>query len=596
MASFSLLQRPAPLCPKGWASCARALLLTVPLALAACGGGGGSGSDPGPGPAAPPSGLSVGYGTKAYHFSWDAAPNATGYELFEDPDGAAGPQPEVQIGGAIAGTSYTHSLAGHLLHERVNASYRLRACGANGCGPFIASATPDLTQAIGRFELAGGGAAPKFGSYTTVVVLSADGATLAVGYPGASSASGLAGAGAVYVFSRSAAGAWSQQARLEGGSPAAKMAFGASLALSSDGDTLAVGAPEEKSSARGINGDASNRDAYGAGAVFTFTRSGGAWSQQAYVKARNTHQKVETCKRQDVSGTLVFPCTPQHFGFSVALSADGNLLAVGAPEEGADLTQGLGGVVGSRFQPGDETMFGGGAGAVHTFARTNGTWAEQSHLPGSSADPSVARFGAVLALSSDGTVLAASTDKDLSVLTRQSGTWSAPTQVWRQPAERGWQRPFALSRDGSTIVFLDGSPVSPVVQLQTFTRTGSAWAQQPALPVQSADRYFSDSILLSLAADGRTLALGNPDDASNTPGINGDTSNQAADSAGAVHVYRRSGGIWSHSAYLKAPRPQVRERLGISVTLSADASTLAVGTSSATDGVTPSVADAVYIY
>lgn len=116
MAGLSLSQRPASMAHAGLGSCTRALLLTVPLALAACGGGSSSDSDT----AAPPSGLNVGYGTKAYHFSWSAAPNATRYELFEDPDGAAGPQPEVQIGGAITGTAYTHSLA-------VNAA-RAREC------------------------------------------------------------------------------------------------------------------------------------------------------------------------------------------------------------------------------------------------------------------------------------------------------------------------------------------------------------------------------------------------------------------------------------------------------------------------------------
>src|SRR5690606_2419079 len=131
---------------------------------------------------------------------------------------------------------YTHSLAAQMLHERVNASYRLRACDASGCGPFTAAATPDPTQAIGRFDLAGDDPAKRFGSYTNAIALSADGTTLAVGSPSEGSSGGLVGAGAVYVFSRSMpGGAWSQQARLEGGSPAAKMAFGASVALSANG-------------------------------------------------------------------------------------------------------------------------------------------------------------------------------------------------------------------------------------------------------------------------------------------------------------------------------------------------------------------------
>lgn len=585
---------PAPAANSGLPYLYRALLLAAPLVLAACGGSSGE-STPAGLPA--PSGFSVAsYGPKTYNFGWAVTPGATRYELFEDPDGAGGPQPEslFGIGAANNATSFPVQIQVPL-HERVNASYRLRACDANGCGPLTAAVTPDLTQAIGRFDLAGGDPAKRFGNYMNAIALSADGATLAVGSPSEVSSGGLAEAGAVYVFSRSTPdGAWSQQARLEGSSPAAKMAFGASLALSANGGTLAIGAPEERSNSRGINGDASNRDAYGAGAAYVFTRSGGTWSQQAYIKSRNTPMKVETCDFQEFTGVYVFPCTPQHFGFSVALSADGALLAVGAPEEGADFTQGTSAVRG-RLSFSSQTIFGGGMGAVHTFVRSNGAWAEQAHLPGRSPDPSMTRYGAVLALSSDGNVLAASTDKDVSVLTRLSNTWSAPAQVWREPPGGGYPRPFALSGDGRTLAVLDHS-VGLDVQLMTFTQTGSAWEQQPPLPVKVGIHDDSIRAALSLSADGRTLALSNLEDASNAPGINGNANNQDAISAGAVNIYRRNGTTWGHSAYVKAPQPRAFARFGAGVALSGDASTLAVGTSSTTDGVTPAVANAAYLY
>ena len=595
-------RHPAPVATSGLPCLYRALLLAAPLVLAACGGGSGE-SEPAGLPA--PSGFSVAsYGPKTYNLGWTVTPGAMRYELFEDPDGAAGPQPESLFGVGAANnvTSFPIQVGG-LLHERVNASYRLRACDASGCGPFTSAVTPDLTQAIGRFDLPAGDPTQRFGAYTNAIALSADGLTLAVGSPREGSSDGLAGAGAVYIFSRSMPGvgmpapAWGLRARLEGSSPAAKMAFGASLALSANGRTLAVGAPEERSNARGINGDAANRDAYGAGAAYIFMDNGSTWSQQAYIKSRNTPAKVETCSRLDISGTAVFPCTPQHFGFSVALSADGNLLAVGAPEEGANFTPGSAAVLSGLSFTG-ETIFGGGVGAVHTFARNNGGWAEQAHLPGSSADPTMARFGAVVALSSDGTVLAANTDKDISVLTHLGGVWSAPTQVWRVPAAgalTGSHNPFAMSRDGSTLAVLDRSGGTDV-QLRTFTRTGDAWTQQPALPVKAADGFFTNSVMLSLSADGRMLAVGNLDDASNASGINGNPNNQALYSAGAVNVYRRDGTTWAHRAYLKAPQPRALARFGASVALSGDASTLAVGTSSATDGVTPAAADAAYLY
>src|SRR5579862_5124985 len=93
-------------------------------------------------------------------------------------------------------------------------------------------------------------------------------------------------AGAVYVFAR-AGGAWSQQAYIKSsntGGPDVGYQFGYAVALSSDGNTLAASEISDPSNAAGINGDDKNTAAPDAGAVFVFTRSGGVWSQQAYVK------------------------------------------------------------------------------------------------------------------------------------------------------------------------------------------------------------------------------------------------------------------------------------------------------------------------
>jgi len=74
-------------------------------------------------------------------------------------------------------------------------------------------------------------------------------------------------AGAVYVFTRDGAGAWSQQSYVKASNPEAddRASF---VALS--GDTLAVGAGPEDSSATGINGDETNNNAVISGAVYVF--------------------------------------------------------------------------------------------------------------------------------------------------------------------------------------------------------------------------------------------------------------------------------------------------------------------------------------
>jgi len=51
---------------------------------------------------------------------------------------------------------------------------------------------------------------------------------------------------------------------------------------------VAIGASEEDSAASGLEGDAQSGAAAQSGAVYLFEKSGGTWSQLAYVKAPNT--------------------------------------------------------------------------------------------------------------------------------------------------------------------------------------------------------------------------------------------------------------------------------------------------------------------
>ena len=86
---------------------------------------------------------------------------------------------------------------------------------------------------------------------------------------------------------------------------------GTSIALNGDGTTMAIGAPFESGGAAGVNGNQHDNSVYASGAVYVFVRQGDSWTQQAYVKASNPGQS-------------------DHFGSSVALSRDGNTMAVAA--------------------------------------------------------------------------------------------------------------------------------------------------------------------------------------------------------------------------------------------------------------------------
>jgi hypothetical protein len=119
--------------------------------------------------------------------------------------------------------------------------------------------------------------------------------------------------GAAYVFVRSGS-TWTQQAFIKASNPGKQDWFGIRIAISGDGDTVAVGATNEDSSAKGINGKQDDDTALEAGAVYVFRRTGTAWAQQAYVKASNSGAGDE-------------------FGSSLALSSDGRTMLVAARGE-----------------------------------------------------------------------------------------------------------------------------------------------------------------------------------------------------------------------------------------------------------------------
>ena len=70
--------------------------------------------------------------------------------------------------------------------------------------------------------------------------------------------------------------------------------FGHVVALSADGNTLAVSAFGEASKSTGINGNQDDHSIPQAGAAYVFTRSGTRWTQQAYIKASNTGEAGAT--------------------------------------------------------------------------------------------------------------------------------------------------------------------------------------------------------------------------------------------------------------------------------------------------------------
>jgi hypothetical protein len=152
------------------------------------------------------------------------------------------------------------------------------------------------------------------------VALSADGNTAVVGGPGDSNA------GAAWVFTRGGV-VWSEQgAKLVGTGAVGDAGQGTSVALSADGNTAVV------------SGSADNS---GVGATWVYTRSGGVWSQ----------------KGSKLAGTGAIGNAYQ--GYSVALSADGNTVIMGGPDD-------------NRSAGGEDPYANNSIGAAWVFVNSGG--------------------------------------------------------------------------------------------------------------------------------------------------------------------------------------------------------------------------------
>lgn len=426
------------------------------------------------------------------------------------------------------------------------------------------------------------------------IAISADGTTLAVGAPDEdSAATGVDGAqadntatfsGAVYVFT-SSNGVWTQQAYLKPSVTKRLMNFGTAVALSANGDSLAVGASWEDSGSTGVNGDPYDTSATESGAVYVFARTNGTWAQEAYVKASNT----------DIG---------DQFGHAVALSGDGNTLAVGAYGEGSGAT----GINGNQLDNSE-----GDSGAVYAFTRAGGVWTQEAYVKASNSRMGF-DFGRDLALSSDGNTLAVGARDEGSdskgidgdpwnlsaykagavyVFTRASGVWTQQAYVKASNTDAGDRfGTVALSGDGDTLAVgavFEASSARGVYGDETsnwlpnsgavyvFTRANGIWTQQAYMKSSNADFGDVFGFSLGLSMDGNTLVVGAFWEDGASSGVGGNQTSNALTDSGAAYVFTRANGAWAQTEYLKAFNPGANDQFGGTVAISGDGNMVVVG-------------------
>ncbi len=297
---------------------------------------------------------------------------------------------------------------------------------------------------------------------------------------------------------------------------------GCAVSLSGDGRVLTIGAY------------ANEDNGFEAGQVRVYSWNGSAWVQ----------------KGGDIDGEAA----GDQFGYSVNLSDDGNIFAAGGIRNDGSASN---------------------AGHVRVYEWNGSAWAQKgADLNGEATGDN---FGYSVSLSGDGTTLAVGAP-----LNAGGGTGAGHVRIFKWNGS-SWQQSgsdlngeaagdnfgtsVSLNSDGSNLAV--GAPYNAAGgfsagHVRVYSFNGSSWTQIGAdIDGDATFQTFGKSVSL---IDGNTLAVGAPE-------INGTVSNN-----GRVRIYSFVSSSWSQKGS-DLLGESANDRFGVSVSMSDDGNTLAVGAS-----------------
>lgn len=386
-----------------------------------------------------------------------------------------------------------------------------------------------LTPMQFKLDASDKAAGDQFGISNTI---SRDGNTIVVG--ARHSYVGGVDVGAAYVFVKNS-GVWSQQAKLVASDGAFNDQFGQSVAISSDGNTVIVGAHGQ---------DVGGSDA---GAAYIFVRSGTTWTQQT---------KLQATDKQ----------AGDWFGINVALSANGNTALVGARYEDTGALN---------------------AGAAYVFTRGGTNWAQQAKLQSGNKYVN-AWFGHSVALSVDGNTALISARQETVSGKTMAGALYAFTRssggVWTQQQRIVVSNPKTDMNLGHTISLSDDGNIALVGALADstygtdsgsaffFVRNNGVWTQQQK--VYSSDIEVGDwfGISTALSATGDIAVIGARQEATGGAGT------------GSAYVFVRNNGIWTQRNKIQALDKNAGDNFATTIASTSDGNTMVLGSFLETTG------------
>lgn len=287
---------------------------------------------------------------------------------------------------------------------------------------------------------------------------------------------------------------------------------GESVSLSCDGTILAIGAPFNDE-----NGPES-------GHVRVYENSNGSWVQIG----------------EDIDGEMFLDFS----GESVSLSCDGTVLAIGAS--------------------GNDGMNGSNSGHVRVYENSNGFWVQVGEdIDGEAANDS---FGSSVSLSSDGSILAIGAPFNdnnpgsghVRVYENNNGSWVQIGEDIDDSQVSGFGSSVSLSSDGSFLAI--GAPIGLEERVRIFKNENGSWVQiGNDINGETNDENFG--IAVSLSSDGSIVAIG---------------ANRFSNNRGYVKIFRIENDLWVQIGETILGEAEM-DGFGLSISLSADGSVVVIG-------------------
>ncbi len=295
------------------------------------------------------------------------------------------------------------------------------------------------------------------------VAISSDGNTAIIG---AYASDIHGGSGSAYIYNWTGS-AWNQTKKLTASDGATGDHFGQSVAVSSDGSKIVIGAYTDDD-----NGDKS-------GSAYIYNWTGSTWNQTKITPSDGAAR--------------------DNFGWSVAVSSDGSTVIVGA-----------------QCDSNNGEIYG----SAYIYNWTGSAWNQTKKLTASDGTPSDI-FGRSVAVSSDGSkiVIGAYADDENGddagsayVYNWTGSTWNQ-TKITPSDGVTGdcFGQSVAISSDGSTIIigaYTDDDNGDKSGSAYVYNWTGSAWNQTKKLTTSNgaARDYFGQSVAVS--SDGNSAVIG----------------------------------------------------------------------------------------